>query len=111
MYYEQEIDNFTKRLVYMNHFIFFQVSVSYQSGYDESIPNTHFFSHSEFKLRLYSVDHNLVLMCVMSVVNDKLIHLDHAWYNQINQLSHFDEFVSARLALCSVCFLCEPMNY
>lgn len=43
MCYEQEIENFTKRIVYMNHFIFFQVSVSYQSGYDESIPNTHFF--------------------------------------------------------------------
>lgn len=27
----------------MNNFIFFQVSVSYQNSYDESIPNTHFF--------------------------------------------------------------------
>lgn len=100
------------RIVYMNNFIFFQVSVSYQSSYDESIPNTHFFSHSEFKLQwLDSVDHNLVLMCVMSVVNDTLIRLDHACYNQIHQLSHFDEFVSAQLALCLVHFLCESMNY
>lgn len=50
-------------------------------------------------------------MCVRSVVNDTLIRLDHAWYNQIHQLSHFDEFVSAQLALCLVRFLCESMNY
>lgn len=40
----------------MNHFIFFQVSVSYQSGYDESISNAHFFlflnstSYNDFTL-------------------------------------------------------------
>lgn len=50
-------------------------------------------------------------MCVMNVVNDTLIRLDHARYNQIHQLSHFDEFVSARLALSLVRFLCESMNY
>lgn len=52
-------------------------------------------------------------MCVMSVVDDTLIHLHHAWYNQIHQLSHFNEmsFVSAQLALCLVRFLCESMNY
>lgn len=52
-------------------------------------------------------------MCFMSVVNDTLICLYHAWYNQIHQLSHFDEFVSAQLAMCLglVRFLCESMNY
>lgn len=54
----------------MNHFIFFQVTVSYQSGYDESIANTQLFSHFEFNKSqwLYSVDLNLVLVCVMNVV-------------------------------------------